>query len=1305
MNPETQDELPRSTAQFGLGDVMPEIDPAKELGIQAPRRMMNESYSALEHDKSHTQDLLSDVTEDYDDTSLNQSGIKMMMNNPLGLNQSYLDNKSGLDISRSKLNYSGISQKPELGLDRSRLQGVQFNIDPNREFGQEEIDLRVAQFDEHMLSQMTDDTVDLSHMSMPRFKNQFYQKDNSFYLNMTGLDVSNISAMKDKSRSFIQNKTQEVENKSMNKSKFKENAADTSANILGDLYVSQHDISQTKEERKSLNKSSLKENLPTAEGFEPRETANFADAPEQNIVINDQPRPTGQFGAAPQLDKSHHIAHEKSQNISQVKESQQQSITPLQDVSVTMNEKGEQSFGKEDVAQDKSNNEVKPRFSAGEENREHQGDTSQIMAHHGVGLSKLDISNISMFQPNRGDEDEFIGNVTAHNVHGFLSTSYMRGSVESDKKEDGTDAVLEFNNQDITPEKKSHAAELDQPKIQEVSLAKEETQVIEESKDLTTPSKEHTPQQTSFAAETALPERKQREVTSKSFMETKDTAQENPAALNRSYGHNVQAAYDKYSNPFSAPQDILENRLTLGQPSIGVTVTEQPEEIAKRAVVKGMNKSYEYAKAENEVKSLNKSYHNPFDTQGQNIEVKFSKNEPKDISQESFATAKGEPTPQDPNLLPTSQYISEVSRFTFQRPGVDPAKLERSFEISKKITPLLETTDKLSQSFDFMAKAGAQYVPPQHQAKDNSYIFNESRSVSDLNISQGPVANPHQFANPLFNITQENPLNTSQINAADEQKVPLSNSATSVIDRIFQGFTLGPKKAISTNQSFEAKDDPLHKSFDNAYSRGTLKQRPDINIDHETLVEKLQSEQQNQSSLAPAANDKSLSRIGLAYLQDEQQTSQILNPNEVNKSVSRIGLGYMQEDEEKSVAHHETSQTNEFLNKSALSAAGAGLKEESPSKEILQQPLEDIVQKEEIKEPERPMEIKIPLKLKTKERVRPQILTPKGTVKLPEDTPFLIDMVLVENKGKSKKPSFDNLIKQYPGSEKNTRKKFFGFKLKKEKFVRAVNERTVSSDDLQISTESNPNLLIEEEDLHIHESLDKINLKLQDIRKKLDDSPQDLSKIKLNLDKIIVEDQNTSLIGQAIVEIEEALEEDSTTLSVLLLKRSLILSKQKYSKIDLATLDNRSLAAAISQAQFEPPPFDTQINKVRFLGEDNHHARYIKHQYKVELEVLAEIRSDVDISDEDDGSYQGSSVSNTKPLRFDRSSGYKAKSEAGKTHNQKMKFYSEAVNIRLDLPPGHPGRELDIGQIYNECLEKGVAETEWKNFLNSKFQI
>ena len=75
---------PRNTAKFG------ETNPfaVPEQNNHLTNNLYDARENLVENDLSRTQDMLGDITAD--DESLNQSAIKPIMNNPLGLNQSYI---------------------------------------------------------------------------------------------------------------------------------------------------------------------------------------------------------------------------------------------------------------------------------------------------------------------------------------------------------------------------------------------------------------------------------------------------------------------------------------------------------------------------------------------------------------------------------------------------------------------------------------------------------------------------------------------------------------------------------------------------------------------------------------------------------------------------------------------------------------------------------------------------------------------------------------------------------------------------------------------------------------------------------------------------------------------------------------------------------------------------------------------------------------------------------------------------------------------------------------------------------------
>ena len=185
--------------------------------------------------------------------------------------------------------------------------------------------------------------------------------------------------------------------------------------------------------------------------------------------------------------------------------------------------------------------------------------------------------------------------------------------------------------------------------------------------------------------------------------------------------------------------------------------------------------------------------------------------------------------------------------------------------------------------------------------------------------------------------------------------------------------------------------------------------------------------------------------------------------------------------------------------------------------------------------PKEKLKLTIPLKLKKHKRTRPQIMIPKGTVKLPSDNLFDLTMTL-----KNDNKEDNGLLRTYcPTNDRNTRKKFFGYKVKKNKFMRSINERRV-----------------------------------------------------------------------------ELLEVGSLC--------------PNYSEAPSASDQEEKPASA----------------------------------YKWQCDVLSDIDSTLDCSDDENVQNKSSSVKSAKPLLFDRTIGYKTSAGSSRTESQKIKFYSIAVNMK-----------------------------------------
>ena len=116
---------------------------------------------------------------------------------------------------------------------------------------------------------------------------------------------------------------------------------------------------------------------------------------------------------------------------------------------------------------------------------------------------------------------------------------------------------------------------------------------------------------------------------------------------------------------------------------------------------------------------------------------------------------------------------------------------------------------------------------------------------------------------------------------------------------------------------------------------------------------------------------------------------------------------------------------------------------------------------------------------------------------------------------------------------------------------------------------------------------------------------------------------------------------------------------------------------------------------------DAKNIKYIRNEVKKNLEVLSQIHSDVSSSfgqsDESSRTTEGetaslSKLSPARSLQFDRES-------------KRRYFYTEAVNIKLTLPPNHPGRDYLISELYEECIASNIPRDGYVSFIKEKYGI
>lgn len=1164
-------EYPRPTAAFGEAPAAAPVQQYQNQFVgQADTSNIDQSESGL----------LDDMTEN--DESLNISGFKPMMNNPLGLNRSYLDpNKSQLDVSRSKLNYSNISHMDNKGQVAT---GLQFNFNANIDYAQN-MDLRVQEFDDHVLSQMTDNTQDLSHLSVPGFKNVFYGKDNSYYLNMTGLDQSILDAV---NRSQMQNKSM---NKSANKSHNKTGIKDKSQHIA----------------KEELNKSgnildelhgpadSAQTNLDPSH-FLPRPTANFGiealGHPEERPHEEDpenMPRPTGQFGFVVNVQEATPQNATAEGNKSRIDVSQNN----RSQLGVIDNE--QQQHNKSQIHRSKEDSDDKIHDVKDEKDP--------------FKLSQLDISKISVFDTTQ-DHEDFGANVTVNNMRAFLSHSRF-GTMEHEKRDSqgeyDPDLTLELQ-QEINPEykKTSLALNPDQPKISEVSIAKEDTQIMEESKrqieEKLSSSGLDSPGRKNVSSD--------KEIISKSFNDKAGSSFIAQDSKNKSFDEAKQAVYNNYTNPFltkpKQEEEIYEMRLTVGNLPAAV-VTAAPIEVEKQPVTytnpfTGLNKSYDASRVtvQDNATYLNKSYQNipstgkpdsenkfTRDFQGLGVAVQQSQGE---TNQEIKSDPNDELAKEGVELVDRMKnvyndwktkneqfdgYLDEVKRFTFQQKPIDQIKIDRSFDIASK-TP--KENDRLHHSFD----AGGLQVP-QGQQQDvtslSSYykqdLLTDEKSFSDLNVSQEPASQFKKFVNPNFasaHQVEANAVPPSQdTSGLLGQKEPQRESIQ------FEGFTLGgSRKLVGEVPSEIQYANLLNKSLD-FHLTESANARENLNKSYSAYTGKgfalgdvaSQSKPESTGQLEGEKLNTSNNNQTLGESKTEGETPNFGNPQvstsslleENRKELEGSATEYYQNIEQKEHVSNDDVHQRSFT--------GSGYEREQG---------EHVVRTVQVPKEDEKVEIKLPLIFRKQNKSRPQILVPRRTINVPSDGQ--VDFVIQKREEKKGRVSNNT----YPGiefaDEKNVQRRFFGYKVRKDKFEREKHQR-------------------------------KINAEIETL-----DTTGD------------TQDSAETVVSEEVKELNRRLDE-------------------------LRTPSER---------------------------------------------LLNEIESDTNFSDDEDGQSTVSSIKSVRPLQVGKTGSKRTSAEGG----NKMKFYSIAVNYRIDLPQEHPGKNISIADLYNEAMEQNMPENNWNGFLKGR---
>ncbi len=323
----------------------------------------------------------------------------------------------------------------------------------------------------------------------------------------------------------------------------------------------------------------------------------------------------------------------------------------------------------------------------------------------------------------------------------------------------------------------------------------------------------------------------------------------------------------------------------------------------------------------------------------------------------------------------------------------------------------------------------------------------------------------------------------------------------------------------------------------------------------------------------------------------------------------------------------------------------------------------------------------------------------------------------------------------------------FGFNVKQEKFIEGKGERKIQTDNMEIicincqefikiskvdkhsqTCDKSRQQPEEDQNRSIHHNISELNVKLFGIKDRIKHKSTSLgskgaciveilNQITKLVDKIIDEnDSDIKLLG-LIRQVEINLDQLSShhlveqDLGLLIyVNRILVLSQEKFNELeeseeDLTTLEDqiRAVQRETLRQKAELEVWQHQAKMMNQIKQsDDKNMKYVKKQYKKDNEVLSQIHSDIEASEKESSHGGTTETSGSGAISQVNFVAFKTAKENAQSENNKVKFYSLAVNIKLTLPSTHKGKDVLISDLYDVCLAEKVPEKEWDTFIRNK---
>jgi len=1139
------------------------------------------------------------------DASLNESYAKPMLQNPIGLNQSYVANLSNNDVSKSKLDAS-ISRYPyiELGQKQREAQQEYYELNPNQTYQNDNLKVRPIALSKGALLDVTDDTKDLSQMSLNHLKGNIYSQNNSYYLNNSTLQDPNRTRKHDsimaKAADLSQKMDQHLKGKSHNNSI---NIVDNFVPIENNNSEIRHTANFGKNVAMSFSSqqpADLLSYVNSGADLKPTTTSESSSTFNNPVFTQSERRSTQ--GIIPK--ESRGMTKGAAKEIEVILEGLETlELSKISSLSENFLEDEEENHAKDKNTQSKPQPQPQTAHRDSSPAKPTMSFTENLAQKILADVKK----NLDHRPPAVKLESQYSSNTRAesqYNTHNNTKSDPQDFTLNNNNNKNFFSAQLASptNNSNILSNYQTNfTSTVAAPKVQisDPTLLNQE----DLSKKLT-------------QIQTASP--------------TKNSEQSTYRNLSIHSGHKFTAQFDSYR---------------------GAKTTTNKESIASDLLMMSSKDSMVH----NEAFTLsNKKY---LET-AQNSNFK---------------------TPQRAAIVEASQMMERMQ-------SLYKEFKDKNAELNDYVQELTQSPARSSIEPTYRTSNA---TIPKNSAGNSLMKFNED--IDNRQVRQ----TTHGFLEKKarFSSYSKSPFDMRYSVRDPNTFDALPNEAAAM-------------KTESNYQEFIKED--LLKDLDSPNHSKVMMMQSKLKTFSNPVFKKDSISSRDSQTPVPERPSRQSKR-------DYHQESM----NLINKIFDTPASTKPIKTEERSTTPHEKKVLNQ--SQGPLEARSQNITT-APSIVVVVENKSSIFDKQK---PERP---------KVNHRTRrnlSSIFEDEVNISVGGDEEINIQLPVINYR--STKDLFNHTI--------------FGFNVKQEKFIEGRDERKVRTDNMEIicincqefikiskvdkhsqTCDKSPQQPDEDQNRSIHYNISQLNVKLFGIKDRIKHKSsslgskgpsvvESLNQIAKLVDKIIDENDSADSLIALIRQVEVNLDHLSNNnlvdqdLGLLIyINRILVLAQEKYNELedseeDLTTLEDQIRAyqreTIRQKAELEVWQHQAQVME-QIKQSDDKNMKYVKRHYKKDNEVLSQIQSDIEVSEKESSHGGTTETSGSGAISQGNFVAFKTPKENAQSENNKVKFYSLAVNIKLTLPSTHKGKDVLISDLYDVCLAEKVPEKEWDTFIRSK---